>query len=149
MSHLITSFNRFLDESRTLDEPLSTTIDDEEELGTMPPNLANVFTTKLQHDNPVLKIYYPISRYDELAPVSVLYDVSQGASVKDLMESFQNVYKAALAPDNIAAYLEADPLNFAFLNDEPNPTLLFVMSGLVFIEGLEPYEDGWILQLGS
>ena len=96
-----------------------------------------------------LTIYYPISRYDEFPPSPVTYTTDKRVAPADILKSIWETYRTRLPPESVAAYLEVDEGTYDHLRTEPRPVLRDVLNELIFIEGLEPYQDGFILNLGS
>jgi hypothetical protein len=100
-----------------------------------------------------LTIYYPISRYDEFDPISVDYNIPVGIKPIDILGAISTFYNQPLAENNILAYVQRDTDTYAHLLDElrigQQVTLKDVMIGLVFVEGMHPHNDGYMLDLHS
>ena len=112
-------------------------------------DIFNLYNLGRRSRGNTLTIYYPISRYDEFPPIGVSYDSSGPVSPKSLFENIQAFYRQPLSRDNILAYVQAEPEIYDFLQDESRPALRDAMIELVNIEGLTPYENGYLLNLGS
>ena len=98
------------------------------------------------------KIYYPIDRYDELDLVPVEYDVREASPLKIII-SMLEFYNQPLSKANIDYYIHTDDVLYKELleryQEGETVRLKDAMYGLRFVEGLAPYEDGYILLLGS
>ena len=147
----VQGFNRLLAELRASDIPvtieqtsLSETINE-----TSDAALIQLYNVGRQPRFPQLTIYFPVSRYDEFPPSPVSFVTNRPISAKDLLESIQAQYRTRLPPASIQAYLQTDPEIYDFLQEERSPILRDAMVELIFIEGLEPYQDGYLLQLAS
>lgn len=99
-----------------------------------------------------INIYYPVSRYQELDPIGIQYNIPEGVRPLDILGAISTFYHRSLTEQELARYAELGE-QYQYLVDEAqtgNPmTVADMMFGLVFSEGLQPYRDGYILDLGS
>ncbi len=147
----VESFNRFLNNLTTdYYTPSLDTLDflDSHVLNSDMDTI-NLYNIARRNRAPQLKIYYPISRYDEFPPVGVSYDATNAIAPKDLFNSIAAFYKQPLSQDNVMAYAQENSDIYDFLRDESRPSLRDVMVERINIESLSKYEDGYILNLGS
>lgn len=96
-----------------------------------------------------LTIYYPVSRYDEFPDSPITYATNRPISPIEILQSIVATYKTPLQRANIEAYIREDEDQYSHLLDTPNPILSDTMGDRVFLESLQPYENGYVLSLGS
>jgi hypothetical protein len=97
---------------------------------------------------PQFQIYYPVAYQNEFPPTPVMYQGGK-ISTQDLLQSIWSTYLTPLPQTSVQAYLKANPFVYQFLRTQPNPKLLDVMLDRIIVQGLEPYQDGYLLNLST
>lgn len=95
---------------------------------------------------PEITLYYPISYTDVFPPLPIKYAGGRVAP-KDLLESIWSFYRTPLQPENLGAYLQSTPGLYDFLRGHANPILLDIMLDRIYIQGLVPYQDGYLVNV--
>lgn len=96
-----------------------------------------------------LTIYYPVSRYDEFPNSPITYVTNIPIRPIDILQTIVDTYKTPLQKANIDAYIMEDDEQYSDLLEIPNPQLSDAMSDNVFLQSLQPFQKGYVLNLGS
>jgi len=105
------------------------------------PGILPFLETEFPVDQRKMTIYYPY--VDQFVPVT--YDLPAQVSPQLILESITNFYQQDLTDDNIAWLLSQGYSR----SDLRERKAWNVLGTEVFFEGLEPYNGGWLIQLGT
>ena len=98
-------------------------------------------------------LYYPISFYDELGLSPFQYAPNRAITPLELIQTIHQFYQTEVPRESLLAYVQRRPETYQRLLDSYSPYQKILLSDLVggrlYIQGLEPYENGFIVSLRS